>query len=141
MRRPLSQTLFAWLCLIGFGLCGAFVQSGVTVCSDGHGGSRLEWGCDRNDDGECVTSCGESSASDERHEGMPHPCDDRPLKQDQTFAQRGVRQIELPGPTAPVAIPDWFWSGTPAPVARRLPPPRAHPPDTVAVLRCVILVI
>jgi len=63
MLTSRSQSLLAAVCLIWFGLTNTLFAGGIVVCRDGHGGTRIEWGCSRNTDGECATTCGTVWAS------------------------------------------------------------------------------
>lgn len=80
------------------------------------GVTRIEWGCARNDEGECATICGvhedaqaeaeESFCSEvegvpaDEHEGerdsMPQPCKDVPVKSGNIKVHAQARQNELP---------------------------------------------
>jgi hypothetical protein len=48
MLTSRSQSLLAAVCLIWFGLTNTLLAGGIVVCRDGHGGTRIEWGCSRN---------------------------------------------------------------------------------------------
>ncbi|MFO0873570.1 MAG: hypothetical protein U0575_06310 [Phycisphaerales bacterium] len=153
MRTSIVQSLLAWLCLISVGLSGTALRAGFVICSDGHGGSRLEWGCAQTDSGECTTSCDEchdqAPASDSHDLHVPtnqdptHPCDDRPLVSEHVGAQRESRLLEVPVLAVAAALELPALACT-APCVEGLPrhvPPDASPPDTVERLRSVILVV
>ncbi|MBL8765083.1 MAG: hypothetical protein JNM07_12525 [Phycisphaerae bacterium] len=58
MRHPLVQSIIAWACLAAV-VVNATIAAGVLlVCDAGTGLSRIEWGCERNAAGQCVSACG-----------------------------------------------------------------------------------
>jgi len=134
-----AQSLLAAVCLIWFGLTNTLLAGGIVVCRDGHGGTRIEWGCSRNTDGECATTCGTDSAD---HEEAPaHPCDDTPVTADHHTTKAPPR---VSADLTPVAILLAAPAMESLPHARRPGPvitERDHPPDSLYRLRTVIILV
>ena len=139
MTRTRLTPLFAWLCLMWFGLSNTLFTGGIVVCRDGHGGTRIEWGCNRNASDECATSCG----SEESEPGSipAHPCDDTPLKGDHELSKAPPR---ITGDFYVAAIPAALTTGVDASLWPAAAPEHARPqrpPDTLQRLRSVILLV
>lgn len=145
MRRTPIQLVTVWLCLLAALVGGTGLTSRLVHCDDGHGGSRVEWGCARNDRGECVVACAVAENSGEEGESEPHPCDDRKLAEDVVTAKPSAAERLEPPPVMPLVIPPasvvphcdlsvgptrWAPSST-----------RAHPPDAAAKLRSTIIIV
>ena len=140
MNRVRSHSLTAWLCLFAL-LANLVTQVGIVRCSDGHGGTKLEWSCSQNERRECVKTCGSGACQDT--ERPPHPCDDKPLAMDQGRVHQAPPQanlLTLPVPVL-VAVIEPFWPDPPATVRTRSLCPESHPPDTLGRLRSVILTV
>lgn len=148
MRRPVVQTLLAWLCLIAFGLSSTVFSNGLVLCSDSQG-TRLEWGCNRNARGECKDSRAPRSSNEQADgccpgDSAPDPCKETPVKSNLSAVAGSLFRASdtptVPQPVA-VAIPS-VW--VPEPVALRPRPNRAlclGPPGAVERLRTVILLV
>ena len=142
MRCPPVHPLTLWLSLIAFLISSTVVRTGLVVCDDGHGNSRLEWRCERNVRGECLTTCDDSGSNDD--DGAPHPCDDKPAAPDIVKASpASSTQVEWPAVAAPAALTVLEELPVPQPglVCGQTDWARAHPPDHLALLRCVILLV
>lgn len=142
MRRGRPHRFLAWLCLIWFGLTNTAFAGGLAVCQDGHGGTRLEWGCDRNASGECLTSCAGETDDDP---GDPHPCQDTPIEGDQeitTALPRAASDLATAVPLMVAATLSWFDSQFPAAtkIARTACQPD-RPPDSLRDIRTVVLLV
>jgi len=144
MRRPLVQTLVSWLCLIAFGLGSTVFLRGMVLCSDSRG-TRLEWGCTKTQQGECLNSLREkaipASGTDDR---QPEPCNETPVKGILsaviTSLARAADTIAVAAPVAVATQLDWV------PDSAVVPPRLARsvclrPPDSLGRLRTVILLV
>lgn len=143
MTRNRFNPAVAWLCLIWFGLTNTLFASGMVVCRDGHGGARVEWGCSRNESGECVTSCGLGVGESDDDGGQPHPCDDTPVKSDHEVTKAPSRtMIDVPVsvPVLLAVIAMHIEVPLPAQVVWDRARPQ-RPPDTLQRLRSVILLV
>lgn len=142
MRRISSNPLTSWLCLLAFA-ANVLLQVGLVICSDGQGGSRLEWACSKNGRGECVACCTAGKASSQEDQLLPHPCDDKPLTPKQTGIQAAPRQANQPAVAAPVllAVIDPFLIDLPGAGRAKPRSPLARAPDTVSRLRSVIMTV
>ncbi|GJQ28330.1 MAG: hypothetical protein HBSAPP03_02140 [Phycisphaerae bacterium] len=143
MTRNRFHPALSWLCLIWFGLTNTLFAGGMVVCRDGHGGSRIEWGCTQNANNECVTSCGSDADEPEDDTEPAHPCDDTPIKGDPQLTKASLRTtshelVPVQGILAAITI-----GFDPPPPSRhhgyRDRPPR--PPDSLRCLRAVILLV
>ena len=141
MSRRRLHPVLVWLSLIWFGLTNAVFAGGMMVCSDGHGGSRVEWGgCERNVDGECVESCGGESTGEE---GVPHPCRDTPIPCQEQVAKapsQSVSDTSVPNPVFVAAMVLWADS----PLARQAtwtPSEPERPPGVLRHIRTVVLLV
>ncbi len=143
MTRDRFYPALAWLCLIWFGLANTLLAGGMVVCRDGHGDSRVEWGCSRNDSGECAISCGSDFDEPGHDEGPAHPCDDTPINGEYQVTNAPPRTMsDVPGPV-PVhvaVIAMHMEVPLPAQVAWDRARPQ-RPPDTLQRLRSVILLV
>ncbi len=138
----LFQPLISWLCLFAFA-ANVLVQVGIVECSDGHGGSHLELSCSQNARKECEKSCGPTTGACDQKDRLPHPCEDKPLASDQAQVQAAPPQATLPTLAVPVFLAAVDPFRIDPPVACRTQPsrPPAHPPDSLARLRTVIMTV
>jgi len=139
MQKDRFHPLIAWLFLIWFGLINAAFVGGLVVCDDGHGGSRIEWGCDRNATGACVTSCG-SEGTDEEGDAS-HPCEDTPISSDQQVTKilpRSVTEVCIPVPMLVAVLVLWGDSTQPTMFVSTGSEPQ-RPPDALKCIRTVVL--
>ena|ERR1043165_4624731 len=137
-----SKPLASWLCLFTFSV-NMLLQGGVVLCSDGHGGSRLEWGCSQTERGECATSCGPASGACQENEQRPHPCKDKPISVDRSLVQAASPQanlLTLPPPVFIGAV-EIFLVNVALMVHSRPLRAVARPPDALGRLRSVILTV
>lgn len=146
MRRPLIHSLIAWLCLFSFGLDMALHAIGPVECTSANGKS-LEWVCEKDEQNVCLRAGVERNLPDQfAQEGLP-PCEDRPVGADHDQAhhlfthprQSGHAEQTLPPVTLAVV-----WSFAFDPFIRGGPSRidiRVRPPDTVARLRTVIMIV
>lgn len=144
MTSRYSNPVLAWLCLVSFVLTNTLLASGLVVCRDGHGSTRVEWGCNQNSNGECVTSCGSDADLPDEDHGPTHPCDDTPIKGGHLMTKAPSSNTTKAGAagvpvcqTAAVVLID---------AAARPPTPKEkaapqRPPDTLLHLRTVILIV
>lgn len=145
MRRTPIHLVTVWLCLLAALIGGTGLTSRLVHCDDGHGGSRIEWGCERNDRGECVVACGTVNDCGDEGGSEPHPCDDRKLAEEVVTAKPSAAdRLELPS-MLPLLMPPLAAAGhTDLDVVapRRVTAPgRAHPPDAAAKLRSTIIIV
>jgi len=133
----------AWLCLIWFALTNTLFAGGMVVCRDGHGGSRIEWGCTQNASGECATSCGSEFDGSGDDNGPAHPCDDTPIEGDHQISKAPPRTAtDAPVPVLVRLAVIAMHIDVPLPTLvawDRARPQR--PPDTLERLRSVILLV
>jgi hypothetical protein len=141
MTRKRVNPALAWLCLIWFGLTNTLFASGMVVCHDGHGGSRIEWGCERNATGECFTRCGDDGAVEDG--SVPHPCEDTPLLSDHQVTKappRSAAEVGIPIPLMVAVLV--FWAVEPPPTAVLLSGSEPQrPPDALKCIRTVVLLV
>ncbi len=141
MRGSPRQSLVSWLCLICFGLTSNLWTSGLVLCEHADGSTRLEWSeCLRGQDGSCLASC---EGAESPREGQPLPCKDTPLKVNVLVAKACPRQATptLLVPTLIVAILPCRHDFT---LPRRMQvdvSARERPPDALACLRTVVLLV
>ncbi|MCE9618754.1 MAG: hypothetical protein K8R92_02465 [Planctomycetes bacterium] len=139
------RLLTLWLCLVSFLLNGTTLCSGLVICDDGKGNTHIEWGCERSNDGDCRKVCtNESECTEGESDHAPAPCSDTPVNPDVTIARaltHGPQDFSLVATPVEFAIPvaiqepsacNKHLSSLPVPV---------RPPDALAQLRCVILVV
>lgn len=142
MRRSLVPIL-VWICLLAFGFGSAALRSGLVLCSDVHGGTRVELGCTKTGVGECRSAAVIGDPTNEGDPCGPHPCEDTPLSVEGSGAQIAPRVDVLPAivPSllaATVAIDTDQLRTRPH---TRLRFSSAHPPDSIVRLRSVILLV
>jgi len=139
MRRSRSHPAIAWLCLIWFGLTNTLFSGGMVVCQDGHGGSRVEWGCDRNSSGGCLTTCGIETGDDPCD---PHPCQDTPIDAGEQVTKAPPRLTSDLAILVPVmaVLALWLDPPTPANVGWIGFEPE-RPPDALKHIRTVVLLM
>lgn len=140
MRRSRFHPVLTWLCLIWFGLTSTLLTGGMVVCRDGHGGTRVEWGCDQNGTGECLTSCGSETEGDS---GIPHPCQDTPIEGEQQVTKAAPRTTSDLSKTVAVTVAAlvlWLDPPTPTNVAWSWSGPD-RPPDLLRHIRTVVLLV
>ena len=141
MRRSRFHPVIAWLFLIWFGVSNTAFASGLVVCHDGHGGSRIEWACDRNATGECVSICGDEGAEEDG--SVPHPCQDTPLPSDPQVTKappRAPTEVSTPLPVMVAVLV--FWADVPQPATVVLSGSEPQrPPDALKCIRTVVLLV
>jgi hypothetical protein len=131
------QLPLAWLCLIWFSLTHTLFASGMVICHDGSGVSRVEWACERNGNGECLgTACSPCSESD-----PASPCQDTPVKGDAENVKAPPRSLEsviVALFTAAIAL--WTWTPQPQ-FATRVSIDAERPPGALSYIRSVVLLV
>lgn len=149
MHGSLTQRLIAILCLLAFGL-GQTLAVPLVRCTDESGTTRIEFACMKSAQGACLTPCIEPGlhAADDNHESdpvTPTPCEDEPLGSHASAAKLIPPSVslELVCATVVVAILWDNWSfTTDQPASPRHPEvDRDRPPDSLARLRSVILIV
>lgn len=141
MNAVRLRYILAWTCLIAFGLNCTVFTGGLVVCSD-HRGAHLEFGCERDGNGMCVSSC--SDSSDDDHPDQPNrPCDDTLLQGDQYVPRVAASQIVLPISAFLYDVQSLHASELFAPtfIRVRRSTARDRPPDSVNRLRTVVLLV
>lgn len=141
MRRFSPNSLIAWLCLICFGAGSSLLRGEMVLCQHADGGSQIEWGyCATDDSGNCLTGCGDSAPSDS---DLPKPCKDTPIKGDQQVAKIAVSRAPLPAwhPVPVLATLAWIPSVETCRTGASRPGPRGRPPDPLARLRSIVLLV
>lgn len=151
MKRSWLHSILAWTCLVSFGLNSTALAAGLVVCDDGHGNSRVEFGCRRTSDGACADACcdavvddaaGEGS-SDPAHSNPPGPCRDVPIRGDIETPKVTAPALHIPVPAAlPVCLPPIVLVVPPlAPVRSAALAGESPPPDSRTHIRSIILVV
>ncbi len=134
------RSIALWTCLIVFGLSHSVATGALVICRDAHGGARIETGCEKSSLGECVRA---DKSRAEPDGCSSHRCEDTPV-QDQMptirAASRSLEQFSLPI-AAPMA-----WASFLPEIARDHPPrwlaPQSgRPPDPLARLRTVVILV
>lgn len=145
MRRTPIQLVTVWLCLLAALVGGTGLTSRIVHCDDGQGGSRVEWGCERNDRGECLSACATDVDDCEDGQSEPHPCDDRKLAEDVVTAKPAAADRLAVPPMLPLLMPPLVGVDPAeldiAPLRHAPSPTRAHPPDAAAKLRSTIIIV
>lgn len=139
MHTRQRQLPITWFCLLWFVLCNTVFASGLVHCRDGHGESRIEWGCSRSAAGDCLAD------EDADHESeAPKPCQDTPISGDQPAMAkappRNTGDFSASWPTL-ATVPD-LWA--PEAASRKVVSIRtvpSKPPDATGHLRTVILLV
>lgn len=141
MKHPFAHPVIVWLCLIWFGLANSVFAGSVVICNDGHGVSRIEWGCNRTDSGECASACAEEHA--EEDPAAPHPCEDTPVASELPVTKSPRRGSVETIVAVPVVMAEpVHWVVLPAPsrlIFVSSGPDR--PPDRLKHIRTVVRVI
>jgi hypothetical protein len=139
MQRRRFHSALVTFCLVWFGLTNTLFAAGMVVCSDGHGGSRIEWGCDQNTSGECLTSCVSETGHDP---GDPHPCEDTPLDIGEHATKAPPRSTSDPAFPAPAIAPLLLWLDPPTPASVGwVDVELQHPPDALEHIRTIVLLV
>jgi hypothetical protein len=142
MQSRRSYPLIAWLCLIWFGLTNTVLAGGMVVCRDGHGGMAIEWGCDRNAGGECLTACGDATEEDDLP--VPHPCEDTPVPSDLQVTKappRATGELTVPIPVLVAVLVVWADISQPDAAMCGCSNKLERPPDVLKHIRTVVLVV
>lgn len=140
MRTTRFQLWVTWLCLIAFGASNTLLRSGLVVCSD-HEGQRIEWGCDRNEAGECLSSGDSRPAT---HSDDSKPCDDDALPSDTAPAPTASRGNHVPPPDllpVPLMIADFGFGNPPSSLRAISVAGGDRHPYPAVMLRCVVLIV
>ena len=138
MKPRRSNPFIVWFCLIWFGLTNTVLAGGLVVCNDGHGDSRIEWGCGKSVSGECLTSC-----SEEPGDEPAHPCQDTPINGDAQVTPAPPRSIDIGSVVLPEILAACvFWTADfqPKSFLCKTPEPEG-PPDTLRRIRTIVLLV
>lgn len=154
MTRTLPQRLIALVCLVAFGLGQTVFASMAVRCRDASGQTRIELGCAKTVSGACVSSC-DGSALDNAVSSAPPvgdhelaaptaPCQDEPLTQSlpvlkSTSTVSSVVFTDAFLVAVLTFVMDWD-AGEPVQSLARATD-RDRPPDEIARLRTVILIV
>ena len=151
MKQPVWQHLISGLLLAAFCLGQTLIGVVAVRCTDSTGQTRIEVLCNRTDQGECqsttlATAC--STDADLDHPEMsdsPDPCRDEPLGQVVCRAKLIPQPVSLePALTTLVVVLPWLPPVQWAPPAPWLRPGQAgheRPPDSIARLSTIVLVV
>ncbi|MFO0836201.1 MAG: hypothetical protein U0638_14610 [Phycisphaerales bacterium] len=136
---------------MAFGLGQTVFASRGVWCTDATGTSRFEYACFKSAQGVCLLPCAEPNvhATSEDHEGeplSPAPCEDTPLGSPQLSAARldhANSALEPVFATVVVTIlrDAWTIESQVSAHVLFLARERDRPPDSLAQLRSVVLVI
>ena len=134
-----------WLSLVSFVLNGTTLGAGLVICDDGRGNIRMEWGCERSNDGDCKEICtNETDGNDSESDHAPAPCSDIPVNPDVTIARaltHGLQDCPLVATPVEFVIPVAILELNACSKQLSSLPIQVRPPDALAQLRCVILVV
>ncbi len=150
MPQTLTNRLITLVCLVAFGLGQTLFTTMGVRCTDASGDSRIEFACLKSSNGACLTPCIEVSQheADDDHSSdpiVPTPCEDEPLGSQVSAAKLIPSSVSVdPVFAALVVAVLWdVWSvdgDQPARLASPVPD-RERPPDSLARLRTIILVV
>jgi hypothetical protein len=150
MNRSLPKHLIAFLCLVAFGLGQTLFASMGVRCTDASGDTRIEYACIKTSQGACITPCIDPGvqAADDDHESddvPPTPCEDEPLSSQAAAAKLIPSNVSLEPLFAAVVVAI-LWdncSFTTDQLANPRHPEvdRDRPPDSLARLRSIILIV
>jgi len=141
MRNHRFHPVLCWVLFIWFGTSSTLLARGVVVCQDGRTGARIEWACDQNNSGECVTVCDGDSGEDDP--GLPQPCQDTSIPGDESIAKVPPRPTSDGNVPIPVMVATLVL-GTDAPERARAVWPGSEPqrpPDALRHIRTVVLLM
>ncbi len=139
MKRGLLHTITAWLMLVCFGVASTLLSGVVVICRDGHGASRIEWGCGQNQSEECQTSCGSGTADDP---GAPHPCQDTRAANDREITKAPSRASLDEIVSFPPSGAEFFrWDDAPTPPRPLRAACQPRPPDPLGHIRTVVFLV
>jgi len=150
MPQPLTQRLITLLCLLAFGLGQTLFASGGVRCTDASGNTRIEYACLKSTSGACLTPCVEVAVheADGDHASdpiAPTPCEDEPLGSQVSAAKLIPSSVSLDPVFAAVVVAVLWdsWSFACDQSVRPVAPDRdrERPPDSLACLRTVILIV
>jgi len=150
VHQPLPQRLIAFLCLVAFGLGQTVFASMGVRCTDASGSTRIEYACIKTSQGVCLTPCVDPAvhAADDDHGAdpvPPTPCEDEPLASQASAAKLIPSSVSFEPVFAAVVVAILWdhWSFTiDQSVSPRHPEvDRDRPPDSLARLRSVILIV
>ena len=141
MRRSIRHSLVSWLCLVCFMLTSTVLTGQLVFCQHADGSVCLEIGpCGKASDGSCLTPCNVAVASADADQTSR--CKDTPVKSDDHIAKVSQRTDHQPSVVPVLVLALTQWQPMPAPAVLR-PSVRVHarPPDSVARLRTVVLLV
>ncbi len=139
MKRGILLSITAWVMLGWFSLTSTLLSGMLVVCRDGHGASRIEWGCGQNQSDECRTSCGSGTADDP---GAPHPCQDTRTADDREITKAPARASLDEIVSFPLSDADFSrWDDAPAPPRPLRAVRQPRPPDPLGHIRTVVFLV
>lgn len=150
MPQRLTQRLISLLCLLAFGLGQTLFASMGVRCADASGNTRIEYACFKSSSGACLTTCIDVTVheADEDHSSdpiAPTPCEDEPLGSQVSAAKLIPSSVSLDPVFAAIVIAVLWdsWSFAFDQPVRPVAPDRdrERPPDSLACLRTVILIV
>jgi hypothetical protein len=150
MHQPLLHRLITLLCLVAFGLGQTLFTTMGVRCTDASGESRIEFACLKSSNGACLTPCIEVSEheADDDHSSdpiVPTPCEDEPLGSQVSAAKLIPSSVSLDPVFAAVVVAVlwdvWSVDGDQPARSTASAPDRERPPDSLARLRTIILVV
>lgn len=156
MPQSVLQRVASLICLVAFGLGQTVIGPFAVRCEDSSGNARIEIACAKTSDGSCLTLCGSGhgcsmdSAEDEPLGWMsgvhePHSCIDTPVDEPGNNAKLRPKsdRVDLSQIVALVAtlFHPMVLAVVPTTPANGACWTTDQPPDTVARLRTVMLVV
>lgn len=151
MRIQPLQRLITITCLLAFGVGQCVFSTIGVICRDASGQSRIEFVCEKSNQGHCLTSCAEllGSPAQQLHDDQPGkhgtPCEDQPIGKHLSTTRVWPSHSSLDSvlALAPVAIldrHDWH-APTCGCHAHLHSQALARPPNSLAQLRTVIILV
>ena len=150
MPQPLTQRLISLLCLLAFGLGQTLFTSFGVRCTDASGNTRIEYACLKSPSGACLTPCIDVTVheADEDHSSdpiAPTPCEDEPLGSQASAGRLMPSSVSLDPVFAAVVVAvlwdRWSFACDQSVRPVTLDRDRERPPDSLACLRTVILIV
>lgn len=153
MPQTALQRITALICLVAFGLGQMLAGPFVVLCEDSSGNARIEIACAKTTDGSCLTVCGtnngglnEADANCQLGGGhTSHPCSDTPVGEPGNTAKLRPKS-DCVDPSQVFALVAALFHPMVLAVVPTTPSNGAfwtteQPPDTVARLRTVMLIV
>jgi hypothetical protein len=147
MKCSVLQRCVVVLCLVAFGLGQTLCASIGVRCTDASSNTRIELACVKTAQGGCLTASTEH-ATDDTHDSdpvAPIPCEDEPLGSQVSATRLMPSRVSLEPVVAAVVVAvlwdHWSFVGDQPVRLLHSERDRDRPPDSLAHLRSVILIV